>query len=546
MVIILLVIGIIIGYIRKGKINNLANFKIRLLPLIILSFLIQLSIYFGYQMNISLIMDYAVLLHFISYIILFVGLMFNFENKWFIFITLGVIANFMVIFLNQGRMPVSGDAAAVAGFTESLGNMLASRAGTHQLLMESTILPFLADILPVALPKPLDFFNNIYSIGDIILYSSVIGLLQSVMVRDDLEDEEEEDYDILNEEEELQIIDEPYLDEVYKAPSIGEMNNSDITKLNIQENDIPVVKDLIDRDNDFVFNKLSEEEEKFANNSGDNFQINIENNEFNLKPMGELDSNDVEEIPTVQSEFLYNNFEDIEEINEGIEVDNSYGDIYNEEPIISEGDIETDYIQNEEPVQNEYILEQEEFEDEIKYEEILELGTHIEEQQEEQQEEEIYSQEEFRINNNEEDVKYEETTNEQEEVQDNRYEDVPREEPDTVHQFIIVDGKIVENPNYRKSSHGYIQVQGEMEPEDANENIINDEVNEIKMNQLNLNEDEIHLFKDEATHALLKMSDNERVDLMKKMKERKEKGYNLVQIKVGDRKISFWKKEIGK
>jgi hypothetical protein len=50
--------------------------------------------------------------------------------------------------------------------------------------------------------------------------------------------------------------------------------------------------------------------------------------------------------------------------------------------------------------------------------------------------------------------------------------------------------------------------------------------------------------RDESGHILQRLSDSERVDLMKKMKERKERGYSLVQVKVGDKQINFWKKDL--
>ncbi|MFZ7120549.1 MAG: DUF5317 domain-containing protein, partial [Eubacteriaceae bacterium] len=214
MTIALLIIAIVIGLIRKGRLTNLVNLKIKLIPLILVSFLIQMSIYIGYKYNITVIEDYDILLHFVSYIILFAGLMNNFDNKWFIVITLGVIANFMVIFLNGGKMPVSLDAATTIGISESIEAIFAVRGGTHQPLQTGTLLWFLADIIPLGYPSVLKVFNNIYSIGDFIVYGGMMGLIQSSMIIKHNDGKEiTEEHNSFEEKNEFE--NDKYLDELF-------------------------------------------------------------------------------------------------------------------------------------------------------------------------------------------------------------------------------------------------------------------------------------------------------------------------------------------
>lgn len=197
MIIAVFTLAIIFGYIKKGSLKNLMHYKIKLVPLILLSFVMQIGIYFAYKYNIEIVQNYDVLIHFVSYIILFAGLMGNFDNKWFILVTLGIVLNFIVIFLNGGRMPVSLDAAEKIGLdATALSELLMAKVGTHQLLEPSTLLGILADIIPFGLPKALSLFNNIYSIGDIVMFIGIFGLLQSLMIfsedRDEIDEGEEE------------------------------------------------------------------------------------------------------------------------------------------------------------------------------------------------------------------------------------------------------------------------------------------------------------------------------------------------------------------
>ena len=94
MILILLLLAIVIGYLRKGRLRNISELSIRMVPLLVLAFLLQGAIYLGYTYEIGVIQEFDILIHFVSYILLFAGLMSNFENKWFVVMTFGMVLNF--------------------------------------------------------------------------------------------------------------------------------------------------------------------------------------------------------------------------------------------------------------------------------------------------------------------------------------------------------------------------------------------------------------------------------------------------------------------
>lgn len=79
----------------------------------------------------------------------------NYRLQGAVVIAAGILLNLAVVAINGG-MPVSPEAAAVAG-------LQVPSDGLHIPLTKSTLLPALADVIPVAL------FRNVYSVGDVLL-----------------------------------------------------------------------------------------------------------------------------------------------------------------------------------------------------------------------------------------------------------------------------------------------------------------------------------------------------------------------------------------
>lgn len=110
-----------------------------------------------------------------------VGMGFLYVNRahpGFMIILIGVFLNFIVMFVNGGRMPVSAEAAAVLDpmYLDILKDQLYAK---HTLLTESTKLGFLGDIIPLSSPYPK---TQVISIGDVVMNIGGFKFIQYIMV----------------------------------------------------------------------------------------------------------------------------------------------------------------------------------------------------------------------------------------------------------------------------------------------------------------------------------------------------------------------------
>lgn len=162
-ILLVLVLSLVVGAARGGKLRNLTEIRVVGWWLLPLSFLILAASNFVPESS----GDLAVGLVLGSYLplILFVWLNRELTGLWIA--GLGVLMNFTVIALNGG-MPVLEEAARLAGETGEL--ILDSK---HVLLTEETRLPFMADIIPLP--------NAVLSLGDVFLAIGVGVFLEDQM-----------------------------------------------------------------------------------------------------------------------------------------------------------------------------------------------------------------------------------------------------------------------------------------------------------------------------------------------------------------------------
>lgn len=99
-----------------------------------------------------------------SYLILIIAIWLNRHIPGFWIFLIGVVLNAVVIWFNQGRMPVSLEALRLANLDYLIADL---REGVekHLLINENTIFPFLGDVIPLIRPYA---GNKTISIGDVI------------------------------------------------------------------------------------------------------------------------------------------------------------------------------------------------------------------------------------------------------------------------------------------------------------------------------------------------------------------------------------------
>ncbi len=176
MIIVILLIAFIIGLLRGGRPSNILHLRLHHSYLFLLSVLIDYGILFlmrNYGLESQKFVYWAV---FSQYILLFICLWINRKAPFMWMTSTGVFLNYVVIMLNQGRMPLSQKAVEVAGSHSTLLLLQEGKYLTYTLIGPNTLYWYLGDV--IYLPKP---FYAFISIGDILLYAGIFLLIQQVV-----------------------------------------------------------------------------------------------------------------------------------------------------------------------------------------------------------------------------------------------------------------------------------------------------------------------------------------------------------------------------
>jgi hypothetical protein len=172
-----IIIGLIVGLLRKGNLRALSNLKLKwgwVFPLLLI---VQLFVFF-YQNEIKFLGQASESIYIVVYLVGLLFLFMNRHHKGFPIILVGVFLNFLVMVLNGGRMPVSIEASSLLdpSYTQALTDGL---YGKHTILTETTKLGFLGDIIALKEPYPR---TQIISIGDVIMNIGIFFFIQYLML----------------------------------------------------------------------------------------------------------------------------------------------------------------------------------------------------------------------------------------------------------------------------------------------------------------------------------------------------------------------------
>jgi len=159
-----IVLAIIIGFIFKGNLNNLADIKIEALYLVVVSFLIEAVVILTIRKGLIHIGYITYFIDVFMYTLLFIFVYKNRKNPYIMLMGFGFLLNAIAIFLNGGTMPVSSEALKTAGMTFNVGSQ-----GLYNVIGDTTRLWFLGDIFPYTFIQ-----KNIVSVGDLL---AAVGML---------------------------------------------------------------------------------------------------------------------------------------------------------------------------------------------------------------------------------------------------------------------------------------------------------------------------------------------------------------------------------
>jgi hypothetical protein len=176
----IIIISIIIGLLRNGKLGSLSQISLKKTELIVLACLIQGGIIFLGSRNIKFVLDHSSYMIIFSYIVLLLAVWYNKNLKGINFVSLGIIFNFMVIVANGGHMPVLLSSLYKAGLNDFALVLKEGTYVTHTLITEKTLFRFLADVIPLSPPFP---DPSVVSVGDFLMFYGVFSLIQNAMLK---------------------------------------------------------------------------------------------------------------------------------------------------------------------------------------------------------------------------------------------------------------------------------------------------------------------------------------------------------------------------
>lgn len=171
-----LIIAIIMGYIRKGRLKNLTRLTLTGYWLVPIALVAQLIVQrLGSQGNVDAYKLISMVLHLGSYVLLISFIILNRTLKGMLWLLSGVLLNGLVIAANGGMMPVDP-----AYLTEAQISTQLARDGIHGMLTAETRIPILADRFYLSLPW---LGAQLFSIGDILMDIGVIRLIVTGMMK---------------------------------------------------------------------------------------------------------------------------------------------------------------------------------------------------------------------------------------------------------------------------------------------------------------------------------------------------------------------------
>lgn len=172
--VVVLLVAVVVAIARGGRLTNLADIRLELWWLLPVAFALQIGATVLPDRSWSDEVGVGMILA--SYVPLIAVVIANRQRRGMWLAGLGVLLNFTVIVVNAG-MPVLAEAAVVAsGFspTPQIAN-----SAKHVTLDQTTLLPFLADVIPVRILGT----GTVLSLGDVFLAVGLGRFLESELRR---------------------------------------------------------------------------------------------------------------------------------------------------------------------------------------------------------------------------------------------------------------------------------------------------------------------------------------------------------------------------
>ena len=170
-----LIIGIIFGLIRGGRLKRLLNPNFPFWYLLISGLLLLASINWAARFIPDATLTFILTL--LAYLLMLSALWLNRKREFIFLILVGLLLNFLVIATNGG-MPVSFGASSSTGLSKTEYVAKLSTDFKHIPMLANTKLKVLGDIIPLPRPYPLP---NLFSVGDVFIGIGLLFFVQNHM-----------------------------------------------------------------------------------------------------------------------------------------------------------------------------------------------------------------------------------------------------------------------------------------------------------------------------------------------------------------------------
>lgn len=182
----IIILSIIIGLVRGGKLSRFKRVNFKKMWVLILALMIQyflVTINFIEELHyLDGVFRFTKQLSIISYVLLFIGIVINLRYRSLWVVLTGSIMNILAIIFNGWKRPILVEGLELLGF-EDIGFLLEQgKLPLYTPIVEKTKLAILGDI--IILPKPYPY-PHIFSLGDFIIYLGLFVLIQEIMIFED-------------------------------------------------------------------------------------------------------------------------------------------------------------------------------------------------------------------------------------------------------------------------------------------------------------------------------------------------------------------------
>lgn len=169
-----IVLGLVIGLIRGGRISKLKEFRMGYVNLFLVGLVLQIAPFF--LAKVDFIKAHAALISFVGYILVFFFLVLNYKKKGLPLMMLGTFMNIAVMLLNSLKMPIFISSTSANAINLKLSILSGNVVNYFMIDRVEGLNGYLSKF--IAMP---DFYPGMPVIGlaDIIIALGVIHLIQN-------------------------------------------------------------------------------------------------------------------------------------------------------------------------------------------------------------------------------------------------------------------------------------------------------------------------------------------------------------------------------